>query len=88
MTMHESHAGVPPQPRVVVARMTQRFGALEVLHRLDQPVVDAGAGGRSCARELRLGPPLGGDAGVVGAIMLSAARPTASRAPLWRRQFR
>ena len=46
------------------------LGPLEVVHRLHQPVVHAAGVGGAGTGELRLGPPFGDDAGVVGAVVV------------------
>ena len=74
MAVEEPGAGVPAQPRIVVARRAQPFGAFEVPHGFDDPVVGPDARAGAAVRELRLRAPLGDDPGAVRLVVFAFER--------------
>jgi hypothetical protein len=67
--LERSHARVPPEDRVVVARRAELLGTLEGIHGGAERLVRHRLGVHRATRELRVRQPLVDDAGVVRALV-------------------
>ena len=83
MTLDEPHAGIPPQPRIVIPVLAERLSAFEVLHRFGQPLVDTGAGRGAGPGELGLGVTLGDETAQDSRSYSEVSPARTSRAALW-----
>src|SRR5437763_8191786 len=65
----DSHARIPAQDRVIVARRTKGFGFFETSHRLAQKIVGLKPAIRRGLTQIRLRAPFGADSRIIRVVV-------------------